>query len=85
MRVCTSVKKRKRGRGREFKKLSLSREFPGQLPFISSALTLLAKPEARGVYSEIWHPFAAVSCTMHLDTVSGGFSVCNPMEHTAVV
>lgn len=85
MRVCTSVKKRERGRGREFKKLSLSREFPSQLPFISSALTLLAKPEALGVYSEIWHPFIAVSCTTHFDTVSGGFGVCNPMERTAVV
>lgn len=82
MRVRASVWERER---KGIKKLSLSRGFLGQLLFIYSAFTLLAKPEACRVYSEIWHTFIAVFCTTHLDTVSGGFSVCNPMERIAVV
>lgn len=87
MRVCMSERERERKREGEEgnKKTSLSRGFPGQLLFIHSALTLLAKSKECGVYSKIWHTFIAVLCTMLLDTISVGFSLCNPMEHTAVV
>lgn len=64
--------------------LPSERGFPGQPPLTHRALALPAEPEAGRVYSEVWHVFIAEFCIMHLDTVSGAFIVCDPMEHTAV-
>lgn len=84
MCVCACQREREKEKERERKGIkNLSKQ--GQLLFIHSALTLLAKSKECRVYSKIWHTFIAVLCTMLLDTISGGFSVCNPMEHTAVV
>lgn len=51
-------------RERKFYKLPLSRGSPGQIPFVHSALTPLAKPEACRVccWIHCWIPHSATGC-----------------------
>lgn len=95
--VRVRAPERERGRGRGFKQLCLwgfPRQFPFKYRVIYSYIQVytvtyidITARKARGVRSVQRDPASRHCCTSHtrLATVVGGFSVCRPVEHVAVL